>query len=136
MSNPRSNPAAPKRRKPQKGMVIFMRKSGILMPISSLDSPYGVGTLGKAAFQFADFLKEAGQTIWQILPVSPTSYGDSPYQSFSTFAGNPYFIDLELLCEEGLLTQAELDALDWGFSQGKRALDRRLCPVYGPKDLS
>ena len=84
------------------------------MPISSLDSPYGVGTLGKAAFQFADFLKEAGQTIWQILPVSPTSYGDSPYQSFSTFAGNPYFIDLELLCEEGLLTQAELDALDWG----------------------
>ena len=69
------------------------RSSGILMPIFSLPSPYGIGTLGKAAYDFADFLAEAGQHYWQMLPLGPTSYGDSPYQSFSTFAGNPYFID-------------------------------------------
>ena len=67
------------------------------MHISSLPSPYGIGTMGRAAREFVDFLKKAGQTYWQILPVGPTSYGDSPYQSFSTFAGNPYFIDLDLL---------------------------------------
>ena len=67
------------------------RSSGILMPIFSLPSPYGIGTLGKAAYDFADFLAEAGQHYWQMLPLGPTSYGDSPYQSFSTFAGNPYF---------------------------------------------
>ena len=91
-----------------------MRRSGILMPISSLPGKYGIGTFSKEAYAFVDFLKESGQKLWQILPLGPTGYGDSPYQSFSTFAGNPYFIDLETLIEEGLLTQAECDALDWG----------------------
>ena len=94
-----------------------MRASGILLHISSLPSPYGIGSLGKAAYEFADFLKEAGQKYWQILPIGPTSYGDSPYQSFSTCAGNPYFIDLDLLCEDSLLEQAELDAIDWSCSE-------------------
>ena len=91
-----------------------MRASGILLPISSLPSPYGIGTLGRSAYEFVDFLKEAGQKYWQVLPVGPTSYGDSPYQSFSTFAGNPYFIDLELLAEDGLMDRADLEAADWG----------------------
>ncbi len=91
-----------------------MRTSGVLMPISSLPSPYGIGTMGKAAREFTDFLAEGGQTYWQILPICPTSFGDSPYQSFSSFAGNPYFIDLEELCEEGLLTREECDATDFG----------------------
>ena len=69
-----------------------MRASGILMPIFSLPSPYGIGTLGKEAKDFIDFLKDAGQTYWQVLPIGPTGYGDSPYQSFSAFAGNPYFL--------------------------------------------
>ena len=90
------------------------RSSGILMPIYSLPSPYGIGTMGAAAKAFIDFLAEAGQSWWQILPVGPTSYGDSPYQSPSTFAGNPYFIDLDLLVEDNLLTQEEIDALSWG----------------------
>ena len=84
------------------------------MPIYSLPSPYGIGTMGAAAREFLDFLAEAGQSWWQILPVGPTSYGDSPYQSPSTFAGNPYFIDLDLLVEDGLLKQEEIDALSWG----------------------
>lgn len=83
------------------------------MHISSLPSPYGIGTLGKEAYRFADFLHSAGQHYWQLLPIGPTSYGDSPYQSFSTFAGNPYFIDPDLLVEDGLLLQAELDEIDW-----------------------
>lgn len=83
------------------------RSAGILLPISSLPSAYGIGCFDKAAYAFVDFLKEAGQTFWQILPLGPTSYGDSPYQSFSTFAGNPYFISLDALCEENLLTQEE-----------------------------
>ena len=90
------------------------RHSGILMHISSLPSPYGIGTMGRAAYDFAGFLREAGQTYWQLLPLGPTSYGDSPYQSFSTFAGNPYFIDLELLAEDGLLDRGALEAADWG----------------------
>lgn len=90
-----------------------MRNSGILMHISSLPSPYGIGTMGKAAYEFADFLHAAGQHYWQLLPIGPTSYGDSPYQSFSTWAGNPYFIDLDLLIEDGLLLQQEVDAVDW-----------------------
>ena len=84
------------------------------MPISSLPSPYGIGTFGKAAYEYADFLKESGQKYWQVLPLGPTSYGDSPYQSFSPFAGNPYFIDLEKLIEEGLLTKEECDKCDFG----------------------
>ena len=90
------------------------RSSGILLHISSLPSRYGIGTLGREAYAFADFLKAAGQRYWQLLPLGPTSYGDSPYQSFSTFAGNPYFIDLDLLAEDGLLDRAELEAIDWG----------------------
>ena len=90
------------------------RSAGILMSITSLPSPYGIGTIGKEARKFADFLKAAGQTIWQILPAGPTSYGDSPYQSFSTYAGNPYMIDLDTLCDEGLLTKAQIEEFDWG----------------------
>ncbi len=91
-----------------------VRESGILLPIASLPGKYGIGTFGKAAYDFVDMLAEAGQRYWQILPLGPTSYGDSPYQSFSTFAGNPYFIDPDLLIEEGLLTRKEADAYDFG----------------------
>ena len=90
------------------------RSSGILMPISSLPSQYGIGTLGEAAFRFADFLKSAGQTCWQLLPLGPTGYGDSPYSSFSAYAGNPYFIDLGCLCRDGLLEMGDIDGVDWG----------------------
>ena len=85
-----------------------MRKSGILLPISSLPSEYGIGTLGEKAYKFVDFLALAKQSYWQVLPLGPTSYGDSPYQSFSSFAGNPYFIDLSILKEEGLLEEDDL----------------------------
>ena len=88
-----------------------MRTSGILMHISSLPSPYGIGTMGKEARKFVDFLDKSGQTYWQILPICPTSYGDSPYQSFSTFAGNPYFIDLDTLVEEGVLDKKDLSLI-------------------------
>lgn len=90
-----------------------MRKSGILMHISSLPSPYGIGTMGKAAREFVDFLKASGQSCWQLLPVCPTSYGDSPYQSYSTFAGNPYFIDLDELTEMGFLDKSDYETIDW-----------------------
>lgn len=91
-----------------------MRSSGVLMHISSLPSPYGIGTMGKEARKFVDFLVKAGQQFWQVLPICPTSYGDSPYQSYSSFAGNPYFIDLETLCKEGLLTATECNSYEWG----------------------
>lgn len=94
-----------------------MRAGGVLMPISSLPSPYGIGTMGKAAKKFIDFLEKAGQKYWQILPICQTSYGDSPYQSFSSFAGNPYFIDLEYLCQDKLLTKKECNSFDWGGSE-------------------
>ena len=90
------------------------RSAGILLPLSSLPSKYGIGCFSKSAYEFVDWLKEAGQSYWQILPLGPTSYGDSPYQSFSTFAGNPYFISLEALIEEGVLTEEECDAVDFG----------------------
>ena len=90
------------------------RGAGILLPISSLPSPYGIGTLGKEAFKFIDMLVSAGQRYWQVLPVGPTSFGDSPYQSFSAFAGNPYFIDLDTLVEEGLLKKEEITKQFWG----------------------
>ena len=90
------------------------RASGVLMHISSLPGEFGIGTLGKNAYQFVDFLKKSSQTYWQILPVGPTSYGDSPYQSFSTFAGNPYFIDLEILVQQGYLSNADLESINWG----------------------
>lgn len=83
------------------------RASGILLPVFSLPSEHGIGCFSKEAYQFVDMLKKAGQSYWQILPLGPTGYGDSPYQSFSTFAGNPYFIDLAALAGEGLLTDAE-----------------------------
>lgn len=88
-----------------------MRTTGILLPIFSLPNSYGIGTLGKEAYQFIDFLKEAKQSYWQVLPLGPTSYGDSPYQSFSVFAGNPYFIDFELLEEDGLLEKCDYEYL-------------------------
>ncbi|MGL5067848.1 MAG: 4-alpha-glucanotransferase [Sarcina sp.] len=91
-----------------------MRKSGIILPIFSLPSKYGIGTFGKEAYKFVDFLNESGQSYWQILPIGPTSYGDSPYQSFSTFAGNPYFIDLEFLIERGFLKEEEVDGFEHG----------------------
>lgn len=83
------------------------------MPVSSLPSKYGIGTLGKAAYDFVDDLVRAGQKYWQVLPIGPTSFGDSPYQSFSTYAGNPYFIDLDLLIEEGLLQRQEVEMIRW-----------------------
>ncbi len=92
----------------------MQRGSGILMHISSLPSPYGIGTLGDAAYEFVDFLKAAGQKYWQVLPISPTGYGDSPYQSYSTFAGNPYFIDFEELTRLGNLSPDEYKNLYWG----------------------
>ena len=91
-----------------------MRESGILMHITSLPSPYGIGTMGRQAYEFVDFLESAGQSYWQILPLTPTGYGDSPYQSFSSCAGNPYLIDLDTLVEEGLLKQQEITAVSWG----------------------
>ena len=91
-----------------------MRKSCILMHISSLPSEYGIGQMGRAAFEFVDFLKSAEVKCWQILPLSPTSYGDSPYQSFSVKAGNPYFIDFEVLEGDGLLEHHEFASFEWG----------------------
>ncbi|MCD8299759.1 MAG: 4-alpha-glucanotransferase [Clostridiales bacterium] len=90
------------------------RKNGILMPISALPGSYGIGCFSKEAYEFVDALEAAGQAYWQILPLGPTGYGDSPYQSFSTFAGNPYFIDLMPLIKEGLLTESECDDADFG----------------------
>ena len=96
-----------------------MRKSGILMHITSLPSAYGVGTMGKQAYAFVDFLAEAGQQVWQILPLNPTGYGDSPYQSCSAFAGNHYLIDLDMLVEEGLLEPHEPASVNWGDNRNK-----------------
>ncbi len=93
-----------------------MRKSGILMHITSLPGPHGIGTMGKTAYAFVDWLKAAGQSYWQVLPLNPTGCGDSPYQSFSTFAGNHYLIDLDTLVEEGLLLREEIDGICWADS--------------------
>jgi len=90
------------------------RAAGILLPLTSLPSPYGIGTMGKEAYKFIDFLTNSKQAYWQILPISPTGYGDSPYQSFSAFAGNPYWIDLDLLNKEGYLHPSEYRSIDWG----------------------
>lgn len=91
-----------------------MRKSGVLMPISSLSSPWGIGTMGACATEFLQFLHAAGQSVWQVLPVGPTSYGDSPYQSPSSFAGNPYLIDLDILADQGLVDPELYQQMDWG----------------------
>lgn len=101
-----------------------MRQSGILMHITSLSGSYGVGTMGARAFEFVDFLQQAGQSVWQILPLNPTGYGDSPYQSCSTFAGNHYLIDLELLIRDGLLDYADVEGIDWAYSETKADFGR------------
>ncbi len=95
----------------KKDMDIKMRKTGILLPIFSLPSKYGIGTFGKSAYDFVDFLASASQDYWQILPLNPTSFGDSPYQSTSAFAGNPYFIDPDFLVRDGLISEEELSGL-------------------------
>ena len=95
------------------------RSSGVLMPMSSLPSPYGIGTMGKSAYQFVDFLRQSGQSYWQLLPLGPTSYGDSPYASFSSFAGNPYYIDLDMLISEGLLKKDEVETIFWGAKEDR-----------------
>ena len=96
-----------------------MRESGILMHITSLPGPYGIGSMGKYAYDFVDFLVSAGQKCWQILPLSPTGYGDSPYQSASACAGNHYLIDLDTLVKEGLLKQEEIDSVTWEVTAGR-----------------
>lgn len=126
-----------------------MRKNGVLLHVSSLPSPYGIGTLGQSAYDFVDYLREHKQSLWQLLPVCPTSYGDSPYASYSTFAGNPYFIDLDLLAKDGLLNQEEYADLDWEdqpdrvnygklynnrFTVLKKAVDRFL--KFPPEDYA
>ena len=120
------------------------KTAGILFAISSLPSKYGIGCFSKEAYKFVDWLVEAGQTFWQILPLGPTGYGDSPYQSFSTFAGNPYFIDLETLIREGLLTREECDSVDFGTDEqsvdyekqynGRYVLLRKACERSGHKN--
>ncbi len=94
-----------------------MRKSGILMHITSLPGPYGIGSMGRQAYSFVDFLEQAGQSCWQILPLNPTGYGDSPYQAFSACAGNHYLLDLDTLVQEGLLDQAEIDCISWSLQE-------------------
>ncbi len=119
------------------------RAAGILLPLASLSGRYGIGSFSQSAYDWVDWLAAAGQTYWQILPLGPTSYGDSPYQSFSTFAGNPYFISLDALVEEGVLTQAECDAADFGADEGdidcKKLYDQRyplLHKAYQRADVS
>ena len=121
-----------------------MRAAGILLPLSSLPGPYGIGTLGEEAKRFVDFLAAAGQSYWQILPIGPTGYGDSPYQSFSAFAANPYFIDPGLLLADGLLEEGEAEAFDWGGDEtsvdygalyrGRHALLKKAVDRLEPED--
>lgn len=94
-----------------------MRECGILLPVSALPSKYGIGCFSHEAYEFIDQLKKAGQSCWQILPLGPTGYGDSPYQSFSSYAGNPYFIDLETLVQDGLITEKDCSLLDYGQAE-------------------
>ena len=96
-----------------------MRRAGILLPITSLPSPWGIGTMGDAARNFIEFLSRSGQSFWQILPICPTGFGNSPYQSFSSYAGNPYLIDLDDLCRDGLLCPEEYQTLNWGDTPDK-----------------
>ena len=96
-----------------------MRASGVLLPVASLPSAYGIGCFSKEAYGLIDWLVKAGRKYWQILPLGPTSYGDSPYQSFSAGAGNPYLIDLDTLVSQGLLKPEEPAAVDWGDDPGR-----------------
>ena len=93
------------------------RSNGVIMPIFSLPSNYGIGTFGKASYEFVDFLADASIKYWQILPLGQTSYGDSPYQAFSSFAGNPYFIDLDMLIEDDLLEKNDLGNINFGDNE-------------------
>lgn len=104
-------------------MKQFSRGAGILLSITSLPSPYGIGTLGAEAYRFVDLLVELRQHYWQVLPLGPTSYGDSPYQALSAFAGNPYMIDLEKLVSDGLISYDEIHCFDWGCNPGEVAYD-------------
>ena len=120
----------------------MQRSAGILLPISSLPSPYGIGCFSQEAYDFVDWLKEAGQTYWQILPLGVTSYGDSPYQSFSAFAGNPYFISLDELVKEGVLTAEECKKAKFGrkaddidYSQLYKERGRLLRLAYSRSDI-
>lgn len=126
-------------------MVHYKRGMGVILPIFSLPSHYGIGTFGKEAYRFCDFLRDAGIRYWQILPLGPTSYGDSPYQSFSGIAGNPYFIDLDFLCADGLLEIEELDAIPFGeekeyitysllYNQRYRLLRRAFARAMGEQE--
>ena len=103
------------------------RSAGVLLSVTSLPGKYGIGCFSKSAYDFVDWLAEAGQTYWQILPLGPTSYGesgDSPYQSYSAFAGNPYLISLEALIDEGVLTREECDAAVFGSDEERVDFDR------------
>ena len=120
----------------------MQRSAGILLPVSSLPSPYGIGCFSQEAYDFVDWLKEAGQTYWQILPLGVTSYGDSPYQSFSAFAGNPYFISLDELVKEGVLTAEECKKAKFGrkaddidYSQLYKERGRLLRLAYSRSDI-
>ena len=114
---------------------VLERGAGILLPISSLPSPYGIGTMGRDAYDFVDMLKRAGQKYWQVLPIGPTSFGDSPYQSFSAFAGNPYFIDLETLIEDELLTKEECDQADFGENEEEQQDSKKGFVHHGLDDV-
>ena len=107
------------------------KTAGILFAISSLPSKYGIGCFSKEAYKFVDWLEEAGQTYWQILPLGVTGFGDSPYQSFSTFAGNPYFIDLEALISEGLITEEECNSVDFGSDEQQIDYEKLYNGRYG-----
>lgn len=105
----------------------FDRSAGVLMSISSLPSDYGIGTMGKAAYEFADFVRACNHKYWQVLPIGSTTYGDSPYQSYSAFAGNPYFIDLDMLAEDGLLLKSDMLQLT-GVTEKFRCIFQRKKP--------
>ena len=103
-----------------------MRQAGILMAVSSLPSKYGIGCFSKEAYRFIEFCKKSGHKCWQMLPLGPTSYGDSPYQSFSAFAGNPYFIDLNELIDAGYLDKKIVDGVDLGKNKHKIKTSRNI----------
>ena len=102
----------------------FKRSSGILLPMFSLPSKYGIGTMGKAAYKFIDFLAKCGQSWWQMLPVESTGYGNSPYYCLDAFESNPLFIDLDMLVEEGLLKRTDMEAIDWGDDPSRVDYDK------------
>ncbi len=104
--------------------ICQQRGAGVLLPVTALPSPYGIGTLGAAAYRFIDRLKQAGQTYWQVLPIGPTGFGNSPYQSYSAFAGNPYLIDLDNLVMQGLLKTEDISMFDWGRDSSVVSYDK------------